>query len=80
MRRHATVEQFDNLSAGEKAAIALMLPFVEQQADQLVTAPTTNPDVVPITMLMDAPAERPYSAGYVEVRILTSRTASMGGM
>jgi ABC-type cobalamin/Fe3+-siderophores transport system ATPase subunit len=45
----------DDLSAGEKAAIALMLPFVERQADQLVTPPGTDPGVVPITLLMDEP-------------------------
>lgn len=45
----------DDLSAGEKAAIALMLPFVEQQADQLVTPPETDQGVVPITLLMDEP-------------------------
>lgn len=42
----------DDLSSGEKAALALLLPFVEQQAEVLATS-APDPDVVPITMLMD---------------------------
>ncbi len=45
----------DELSSGEKAAIALLLPLVERQATQLVT-PTVRADgLVPLTMLFDEP-------------------------
>jgi energy-coupling factor transporter ATP-binding protein EcfA2 len=45
----------DQLSSGEKAVIALLLPLVERQADQMVTPSSTPPGVVPLTMLLDEP-------------------------
>ena len=45
----------DALSSGEKAAISMFLPFVERQADQLVTGVSAAPGVVPITMILDEP-------------------------
>jgi energy-coupling factor transporter ATP-binding protein EcfA2 len=45
----------DQLSSGEKAAISLMLPLVERQAEQLVTPPAVAPGIVPLTMLLDEP-------------------------
>ncbi|MFI7305410.1 ATP-dependent nuclease [Micromonospora aurantiaca] len=45
----------DHLSSGEKAAIALLLPLVERQSEQLVEPATTDPGVVPLTMLLDEP-------------------------
>lgn len=53
--RSAPVFDIDQLSSEEKAAIALLLPLVERQADQLVTPATTDPGVVPLTMLLDEP-------------------------
>ncbi len=43
----------DALSSGEKSAVALLLPFVERQAQQLVTPAPVAPGVVPLTMLLD---------------------------
>lgn len=43
----------DELSSGEKAAVALLLPFVERQAEQLITPAPVAPGVVPLTMLLD---------------------------
>lgn len=54
----------DDLSSGEKAAIALLLPLVESQAEQLerdtkqgAVASTGSPElqIVPLTMLLDEP-------------------------
>jgi ABC-type hemin transport system ATPase subunit len=45
----------DQPSSGEKAAIALLLPLVERQAEQLVSPTVTGPGVVPLTMLLDEP-------------------------
>ena len=45
----------DDLSAGEKAAISLMLPFVEQQADQLAAGHTPTLGLTPVTLLLDEP-------------------------
>lgn len=45
----------DQLSSGEKAAIALLLPLVERQSEQLVTPATAGAGVVPLTMLLDEP-------------------------
>ncbi|MCK9824653.1 AAA family ATPase [Nocardioides cavernae] len=45
----------DQLSSGEKAAISLMLPLVERQAEQLVTPPAVAHGIVPLTMLLDEP-------------------------
>lgn len=44
----------DELSSGEKAAIALLLPLVERQAEQLIT-PSASAPGVPLTMLLDEP-------------------------
>lgn len=45
----------DELSSGEKAALALLLPFVERQADQLVVPASVPAGIVPVTMLIDEP-------------------------
>lgn len=45
----------DELSSGEKAAIALLLPLVERQATQMTTPADVAPGVVPLTMLLDEP-------------------------
>ncbi len=45
----------DQLSSGEKAAIALLLPLVERQAEQLLTPAATDAGLVPLTMLLDEP-------------------------
>lgn len=45
----------DELSSGEKAAIALMLPIVERQAEELVQARTKDPTQVLLTMILDEP-------------------------
>lgn len=45
----------DQLSSGEKAAIALLLPLVERQSEQLVTPTATDGGLVPLTMLLDEP-------------------------
>lgn len=45
----------DELSSGEKAAIALLLPLVERQADQLITATHQDNNLVPLTMILDEP-------------------------
>lgn len=45
----------DQLSSGEKAAIALLLPLVERQSEQLVRPATTDASLVPLTMLLDEP-------------------------
>lgn len=45
----------DGLSSGEKAAISLLLPLVERQAEQLVEPAVAAPGVVPLTMLLDEP-------------------------
>jgi hypothetical protein len=45
----------DELSSGEKAAISLLLPLVERQAEHLVEPPVAAPGVVPLTMLLDEP-------------------------
>ena len=45
----------DQLSSGEKAAIALLLPLVERQAEQLLLPATIEAGVVPLTMLLDEP-------------------------
>jgi energy-coupling factor transporter ATP-binding protein EcfA2 len=45
----------DQLSSGEKAAIALMLPLIERQAELLITPAQAPPGVVPLTMLLDEP-------------------------
>lgn len=45
----------DALSSGEKAAIALLLPLVERQSEQLVDPTTSQLGVVPLTMLLDEP-------------------------
>jgi predicted ATPase len=44
----------DQLSSGEKAAIALLLPLVERQSEQMVT-PAATTGLVPLTMLLDEP-------------------------
>lgn len=49
------VFDIDQLSSGEKAAIALLLPLVERQVDQLVTPALAPPGIVPVTMLLDEP-------------------------
>lgn len=49
------VFDIDELSSGEKAALALLLPFVERQAEQLITPTHVAPGVVPLTMLLDEP-------------------------
>lgn len=49
------VFDIDELSSGEKAAVALLLPFVERQADQMVTPRNVELGVVPLTMLLDEP-------------------------
>ena len=56
-RRKDMDEKFDidQLSSGEKAAVALLLPFVEGQAELLATPPEIQPGVVPLTMLLDEP-------------------------
>lgn len=46
----------DELSSGEKAAIALFLPFIESQASLLARgAPPESSGVVPLTVLLDEP-------------------------
>ncbi|WP_166535312.1 AAA family ATPase [Blastococcus xanthinilyticus] len=45
----------DQLSSGEKAAIALLLPLVERQSDQLLAPAATDAGLVPLTMLLDEP-------------------------
>lgn len=45
----------DQLSSGEKAAIALLLPLVERQAEQLIEPTSLVAGVVPLTMLLDEP-------------------------
>ncbi|MBG6191669.1 ABC-type multidrug transport system ATPase subunit [Arthrobacter sp. CAN_A212] len=45
----------DQLSSGEKAAVALLLPLVERQADQLIHPDQTESSIVPLTMLLDEP-------------------------
>lgn len=45
----------DDLSAGEKAAIGLLLPFVEQQAERLAQPVASPAGTVPITFLLDEP-------------------------
>lgn len=46
----------DDLSSGEKAAIALFLPFIEKQALALAESQgETAADVVPLTVLIDEP-------------------------
>lgn len=45
----------DQLSSGEKAAIALLLPLVERQSEQLTGAAVTPAGIVPLTMLLDEP-------------------------
>jgi ABC-type multidrug transport system ATPase subunit len=45
----------DHLSSGEKAAIALLLPLVERQSEQMVSGFNSPDDVVPLTMLLDEP-------------------------
>lgn len=45
----------DQLSSGEKAAIGLLLPLVERQAEQLIAPTDAAPGVVPLTMLLDEP-------------------------
>lgn len=45
----------DELSSGEKAVVALLLPLVEGRAGQLIEPPTTATGVVPLTMLLDEP-------------------------
>lgn len=47
----------DDLSSGEKAAIALFLPFIERQVKTLLgeSAPSGVPGVVPLTLLLDEP-------------------------
>jgi len=45
----------DQLSSGEKAAIALLLPLVERQSEQLVAPVATDAGLVPLTMLLDEP-------------------------
>ena len=49
------VFDIDQLSSGEKAAIALLLPLVERQAQQLVEPAEIAVGVVPLTMLLDEP-------------------------
>lgn len=45
----------DELSSGEKAAIALLLPIVERQAEELITPTVLDPHLVPLTMILDEP-------------------------
>lgn len=45
----------DQLSSGEKASIALLLPLVERQSEQLVTPTAIDAGLVPLTMLLDEP-------------------------
>ena len=45
----------DELSSGEKAAIALLLPLVERQVQQLIAPQQAASTIVPLTMLLDEP-------------------------
>lgn len=45
----------DELSSGEKAAIALLLPLVERQAEQLISPTPPDSNLVPLTMILDEP-------------------------
>ena len=45
----------DQLSSGEKAAISLMLPLVEQQVEHIVNPMPLDPGLVALTMLLDEP-------------------------
>lgn len=49
------VFDIDQLSSGEKAAIALLLPLVERQTDQLAAPAWIDPGIVSLTMLLDEP-------------------------
>lgn len=49
------VFDIDELSSGEKAAIALLLPLVERRAELLVEPTSAAAGVVPLTMLLDEP-------------------------
>lgn len=49
------VFDIDQLSSGEKAAIALLLPLVERQSEQMVAPVVLDGGVVPLTMLLDEP-------------------------
>ncbi len=51
----APLFDIDQLSSGEKAAIALLLPLVERQAEQMLTPTAAAPGIVPLTMLLDEP-------------------------
>lgn len=52
------VFDIDELSSGEKAAIALFLPFVERQIAQLAGEASATPDgLVPLTVLLDEPEQ-----------------------
>lgn len=47
----------DDLSSGEKGAVALFLPFIERQVRTMTgeVAPPTTPGVVPLSVLLDEP-------------------------
>lgn len=53
--REGPIFDIDQLSSGEKAAIALLLPLVERQAEQLVTPSAVPAGFVALTMLLDEP-------------------------
>lgn len=45
----------DQLSSGEKASLAMLLPFVERQAEYMVSGSPAPEGIVPVTMLIDEP-------------------------
>lgn len=49
------VFDIDQLSSGEKAAISLLLPLIERQAEQLAGSSHAGAAVVSLTMLLDEP-------------------------
>lgn len=55
IRGEGPLFDIDQLSSGEKAAISLLLPLIERQAEQLAVGETEVPSTVPLTMLLDEP-------------------------